>query len=259
MKARILGTGSRLIILVHCPYRGPSSTDRLRISHWSPFDPVVMRLDTCEHWSKMKVKAVVAAEAKRAAASGKTRRCDPSSGEACEVLKFRDLCVPVPTQKSTRPCVSAKPSALMTEYSQRAKEGFQYWYRERPKPTSCKYGSDWGLLSYVGRNRRTADLRSTCTACRSRGTTRRSGRALCVDARSRRDASRHGRPQRVVPPGQAGARPMPGDVGVPLARSADGSAAETASPALTSRDDNIVYWRSLVKSTTQRHDVPNVY
>ena len=27
MKARILGTRSRLIILVHCPYRGPSSTE----------------------------------------------------------------------------------------------------------------------------------------------------------------------------------------------------------------------------------------
>ncbi|KAI0214443.1 hypothetical protein LSAT2_000456 [Lamellibrachia satsuma] len=59
----------------------------------------------------------------------------------CNLLKFRDMCAPRPTQRNTRPCISAKPSALTTSYSVRAKEGFQYWYHERPKPTSCNLRS----------------------------------------------------------------------------------------------------------------------
>lgn len=40
---------SWLLTILHCCHG-------YRISYWSPFDPVVMPLDTCEHWSKMKVK-----------------------------------------------------------------------------------------------------------------------------------------------------------------------------------------------------------
>lgn len=64
----------------------------------------------------------------------------------CNLLKFRDMCAPRPTQRNTRPCISAKPSALTTSYSVRAKEGFQYWYHERPKPTSCKYSTTRGTF-----------------------------------------------------------------------------------------------------------------
>ena len=66
-----------------------------------------------------------------------------------DCLRFRSMCPPTPTPRSTRPCVSAKPSALMTSYSVRAKEGFHYWYRERPKPTSCKYAACVDRMVFV--------------------------------------------------------------------------------------------------------------
>ena len=38
-----------------------------------------------------------------------------------------------------RPRTSPSRQSLNTSYNFRAKQGFKYWYQERPKPTSCKF------------------------------------------------------------------------------------------------------------------------
>ena len=43
---------------------------------------------------------------------------------------------------------SSQPSrSIPTDVNQRAKEGFKYWYQDRPKPTSCEYKGESSKLS----------------------------------------------------------------------------------------------------------------
>ena len=57
----------------------------------------------------------------------------------CQLITLRMLSDKCDTARKQCCKLTPRSNFLKTEVNSRAKEGFQYWYRERPKPTSCLY------------------------------------------------------------------------------------------------------------------------
>ena len=47
----------------------------------------------------------------------------------------------------TRPTTTPTKRTLQNIYHARAREGFKYWYQERPKPTSCKLNNSEYMIT----------------------------------------------------------------------------------------------------------------
>ncbi|XP_067934197.1 uncharacterized protein [Watersipora subatra] len=113
------------------PDIGPVEARISDMTFWSRYDAVRNASGPTDHWTKMKIRA-----------SERVKSALPASVDHFESSINRSYLNNPGSYHSTRPkTVRQYKDFLQTSYNMRAKEGFQYWLLERPKPTPFgKYG-----------------------------------------------------------------------------------------------------------------------
>jgi len=149
---------------------------KTNMTRWSRYDNVMVPHGNTDHWAKLKVRVEDVKQGQATEDSGivdirelmlsaKERRAQFQLGSESALqgphgdgrvsprghpvfshVVSRDLHGAVPGNYSlVRPRTQSRTSLHRSSFNERAKDGFKYWYQERPHPT--KYGR-YGLGSY---------------------------------------------------------------------------------------------------------------
>lgn len=149
------------------------------MAHWSRHDPVMMSRGNSDHWAKMRMRSSMSAGnplsdsatfsvrekhlsgkmsgSQAPAAADGDGRVDPVANAIASRVPVQDLhgniagnyASPHYAVYTSNPnhqkSATSKSASFRNIYQDRAKSGFEFWYKERPKPT--RFGR-YGIGSY---------------------------------------------------------------------------------------------------------------
>ncbi|XP_071485215.1 uncharacterized protein [Diadema antillarum] len=145
-------------------YKRPMSSTKSSLTWWSRHDPVNMMQGHTDHWTKMKIKSTtfeVAVPSGQLVSYADRHAPSIPKGEGLATFQYnnngtiarvndptfnamlvRKMAGRMPgSYEMHRPKPTSRSEYLRTSFNERAREGFNYWQIERPKPTKFgRYG-----------------------------------------------------------------------------------------------------------------------